>query len=178
MSRLLFLLLLPLVSSKYSILPENQLYYNRGDDSRIEEAVDYCQSLGGEVPHDLSKELIAAVVASGVLQPVLPSPYQFFWLNAYNGSDGRFRWNATDNIIDDSLWADNEPVCSDTYVCRVTIESHGKLYAEPEERERGILCYVDLNDERKRLVLKFNLDLIASWQDRRDIQKFLDQLDH
>lgn len=173
-----FLVLMPVAFSKFWVPFENQLYYNRGDDkSGLVEAVDYCASIGGEAPHDFTKDEIAAVVATGVLQPTLPATYQFFWLNGYNDSDALFRWTATGNIINDDLWAENEPTCTDGYVCRVVIESRGSLYAEPQDRLRGILCHIDLSDIGSRLALRMNLNRITSWEDRKGIEELLKKYD-
>lgn len=172
------LVLVPLVRASFSILPENQLYYSRRGGASLEEAIAFCSAIGGEAPFDLTTDLIQKIVDSSVLQPVLPLPYRFFWLNAANNSDdGLYRWTESTKLIDGKLWAANEPTCADDNVCVVTIESRGKLYAEPDDRERDILCHVDANDQGKRLRLKINLDVIPEWSDRQGIGKFLKKLE-
>lgn len=165
--------LVSFASCKFSVL-DQQLYYNRGRDASLDEATDYCGSIGGFMLSFLTPDLVKQIVNSEVMNPVLPSTEHFYWIDARNTSEGIFKWEQTDRPIDDILWAKGEPYCTDDYVCTVTIESKGGLYAEPDNRIRGVLCKIDLTDGYAKTKLRENLDRILDWEDRRGIREIIE----
>ena len=148
---------------------DNQLLFAAKEWKTFDEAVDFCESMGGSLVQDESDSW-RGIMQYAKLEVVL------FWVGAKRDADGVYRWINSSHPFAERMWCTNEPDCDDGKECAVAIGTvnldkynrfptkfcHGYV-AVPATQKSALMCSFDTKDRQRMALLRQHINRMSSY---------------